>query len=88
MDLATLLPKKPDRETLETLLEAALTGRSLDEDAGDDFSDVDTSTIKRQSSKANEQPPASTVTSGDDDDDAEAAALVASLKAKRQAAAQ
>jgi len=97
VDLATLLPKKPELATIEGLLMAALTGKSYD---GDEDGEDDNDSMKAMASsfKKGAAKPAATddedeapvarvaAPAVESDEDAEAQALLAELKAKREAA--
>ena len=99
VDLATLLPKKPDLKFVNSLLEAALTGKihAPSEDNEDDDIDSFKAMVskKRTASESDDEsfeqskpkataPKASST--DEDDEEAEAAALLAQLRANREAA--
>lgn len=101
IDLATLLPKKPELEKVETLLESALTGKRFNDD---DEEEGDTASLgkfknkpaadsaedvpaprKRAAAEDAEDKPARRATVEEGDEDAEAEELLKSLQAKRAA---
>jgi len=99
VDLSTLLPKKPELSFVNSLLQAALTGKihaPSDDGEEDDMSAFKTMASKSKAPAARDEdeefeqskPRASapSVPSDDSDEDAEAAALLAQLRANREAA--
>lgn len=99
IDLSTLLPKKPELEKVETLLESALTGKRFnDEDEEGDTASLgkfknkpaadsaeDVPAPRKRAVAEDEEKPARRAAVEEGDEDAEAEELLKSLQAKRAA---
>jgi hypothetical protein len=89
VDLSTLLPKKPDIDKVEAMLEASLTGQHYgDGDDGNDGEDHPVSRTSKVQKPDNAKKEDSKQPEVDEDADAEADAILAQIMARRTKAAE